>query len=136
MKNDKYNPVAALGNYVLSVIKSINSIEKEMYPVLGAEGSNFFIEVAVGIFESRRILKTIHVEISRELDNIGFEDALIADADTSIELPDESFLIALLGLFQSAMDAKAMVLHPLDNNGNFLPGWNQAVIMVSSNTIS
>jgi len=136
MKNEKYNPVVALGHYVLTVIKSINSIEKEIYPVLGAEGNMFFIEVAVGIFESRRILKTIHVEISRGIDGIGFEDELIVDDDTFIELPNESFLIALLGLFQAAMDAKATILHPLDNNGNYLVGWNQAVITVSSNTPS
>jgi hypothetical protein len=136
MSHKKYNLVEILANCVIDIIKSIDRAEKDTYPVLGAEGNKFFIEIATGIFGDRQILKTIYVEICRDSSGVMLEDALISDNDISIGLPDESLLIALLGLFENAMNAKTMILHPLDDKGNFLPGWNQAVVTVSSNTLS
>lgn len=135
MNQEKYRLMEALTNYVIDVIKLID-IKENIYPVLGVEGNNFFIEIATGILEDRQILKTIYVEISRASNNVKFEEALITDNDISIEVPDESLLIALLGLFENVMSAKTKILHPLDDNGNFLPGWNQAIVTVSSNMLS
>ena len=122
--------VAALGDYVASVMMQISDREARLYPVLGAEGNQFFIEVATGSVESRRILKTIRLEIQRGLDVL--EPPLHAGEESTVTIPNESFLIALLGLFQTAMNANALILHPLNNRGDYLPGWNEAIIALSS----
>jgi hypothetical protein len=44
MSNNKSSGIVNLGNYVVCVVKSINSKEKGIYPDLGTEGNEFFIE--------------------------------------------------------------------------------------------
>lgn len=133
MGSDVSNAVAALRISVLRILDEIGGIRSGAYPVLGAEGTHFFIELAAGPLESRQILKTIHVEIRRKgYDQLAPQNSIcVVGNEIAIILPDESFLIALVGLFQSALKTSASILHPLDSSGNFLPGWNDAVIAVS-----
>ena len=125
--------LADLGGYAANIASAVNH-EKGIYPVFGAEGNEFIIEIAVGPRDRRRILKTIYVEIRRE------QMALPASGDTSNEhmllLPDESLLIALLGLFEYALGANTQILHPLNCAGDFLSGWHQAVIAASAQRLA
>lgn len=132
MHSEQGQPVVALGDFVAGVVSAINSGAAPLYPVLGAEGHDFFIEVAAGPFESRQILKTARVEIREELDHPVLPEVPNTEDEVVIFLPTAAFLVGLLGLFQQALNAGALILHPLDDCGDFLPGWNQAVIAAAS----
>lgn len=132
MSSEKTLAVAALGNHIARVIAAIDTREGGLYPVLGAEGRDFFIEIAVGSLESRRILKTIHIKTQNGLEHPVLPNMLSADDEVSIIIPNASLLIALVGLLQLALKANALILHPLDDRGDFLPGWNDAVMAASS----
>lgn len=136
MQREQVPALVALGGYVASVVSALEYKKMALYPVLGAEGRDFFIDVAAGPFESRQILKTVHVEIRADLDQPVFVDTAGSNDEIFIGLPNAAFLIGLVGLFQRALAAPALVLHPLDDRGDFLTGWDQAVSASSSGNAS
>lgn len=133
MHREQNEPLVALGEFVAEFVSTTRRENVPHYPVLGAEGRDFFIEVATGPFETRQILRTVYVELQDDLERPVLPSLAGTDDDSfSIALPNAAFLIGLVGFFQRALDAHAVILHPLNSNGNFLPKWNQAVIAASS----
>lgn len=131
MTNEKTPPIVALGDYVIKLMSAIAWEGTRPYPVLGAEGNEFFIDIAAGPFESRRILKTIRIEIHENLEQPVLPDLLSRCDELSIFLPDAALLIGLVGLLQQKLNASTQMLHPLDERGDFLPGWTQTITMIS-----
>jgi hypothetical protein len=120
--------LVSLGRIAASVARASNQSGRA-YPVLGAEGDDFFVEIADGEeFMEREILRTIYVTLEEGVTAVDEP----GEGDFSITIPNASYLVALFALLQSALNAsKAKVLHPLDSHGNYLPAWNQAVIAAS-----
>ena len=134
MTSDRANFVVSLGMFASAIAESVGSTTQS-YPVLGAEGNSFFIEIASGSeFKCRKIRKTIHVSF----DDAGAPPLDEADADeVSVRLPDGSYLVALMSLLQKALKTEdAKILHPLNDYGDFLPSWSQAVNAAATGRLS
>lgn len=128
--------IVVLGNYVARIVSATERGKMSLYPVLGAEGRDFFIDLAAGPFGSRQILKTVHIEIRDDLEQPEFLGSPSSDKEIFISLPNAAFLIGLVGLFQRALATQAMFLHPLDDRGDFLTGWDEAIMASSSGNAS
>lgn len=123
--------LADLGGYAAAIASSLDH-EDRPYPVLGAEGSEFAIEIAVGPRDSRRILKTIYVDIRQDQITLPTDDT---NRESMFVLPEASWLIAFLRLLEYALGANTQILHPLSQYGDFLPGWHQAVTSASARNL-
>jgi len=120
--------LSSLGELVVRVTNNHRGID--VYPVLGAEGNVFFIEISSGVMESRIIHTTIYINFdftagSESLNKLAVSPEII------INLPDASYLVAMLSLFRGALGNEARILHPLDTHGNYLVGWLQPPTVVS-----
>lgn len=133
MNIDRSEFLVSLGKFAAAVTKDVGPNNSRCYPVLGAEGGDFFIEISSGPdFMHRRICKTIYASFDAST-NLGKADA----EEVMVTLPDASYLVALLSLLQKALNTTdTKILHPLDHCGNYLPTWNQAVIAASPGTSS
>lgn len=131
MNNYRSAQLISLGSFAGAIAKAIGQSAGNGYPVLGAEGSCFFVEIATGPRLQRTILKTIHIGFGTSALPTDMSDA----DDILVDLPDASYLVALLSLLQSALCSEAMVLHPLDEQGNFHKDWRQAVTAASPDVL-
>lgn len=128
--------LADLAFNVKRIASGFNMLDNIYYPVLGAEGETIFIEIATGDFKTRRIEKTIYIEINKAENTSTSKHSLHAPNELTVKLPNESFFVAFIGLLQHALNSNLLVLHPLNENGNFLPGWTEAFAFISSGKIS
>lgn len=136
MNQGKMSSIEMLSQYVIFIRRTLETKNEITYPVLGAHGAEFFVEIASGPILSREILLTILVEFDEI--HLNFEDSLKAIANKSeifIKLPDYAHLIALLGLIEGAFNGKTSVLHPLDCSGNYCSGWGSAINSVSERLV-
>lgn len=124
MQNDEEVGLAILGQIASSFAKDFQSCNA--YPVLGAEGAEFFVDVCSGPMVDRLIHRTIHVSFEDSQVG-GYFNTITENAEETIRLPNASHLIAFLFLLSAALRAEMKVLHPLDFNGNYLPGWHEAI---------
>lgn len=132
MHPEKVNTIEMLSQYVAFIRTVMGTENGNIYPVLGAHGTEFFIELASGTLLKREILMTILVTFGNiELDFEGSQKAFTSKTEIYLQLPDSAHLIALLGLLEKAFNGKTTILHPLDSQGNYYPGWSQAAISVS-----
>jgi len=119
----------------LRMLLARNQNAQSPYPVLGAIGGDFFLEISSGTLRDRRILTTIYVTMGREfalasLQPDGWHEEGIRD-EIHIGLPDASHVIALAGLMEKSLGAGSFILHPLTCRGDFLDGWDDAVAIVT-----
>jgi hypothetical protein len=122
-----------LSQYVNFIKESIQPQKEGIYPVLGAHGSEFFIELATGAQITRDILLNVIIEFGEiHLDYDACKKALAKRADVFMNIPDYAHMIALLGLLEKAFGENTTILHPLDCTGDNLPGWEQAILNVTS----
>lgn len=120
--------LSSLGELVVRVIN--NHRDSGAYPVLGAEGDQFFVEISSGAMESRIIHNTLYINFEF-IAGSGNTDGLAVSPEMNINLPDASYLVALLSLLSAALGNEAKILHPLDPLGNYLVGWQQTLTTVS-----
>ncbi|HEY0842080.1 hypothetical protein [Methylotenera sp.] len=128
-----FTAVELLNRYVSFIKKEIKTHSVNIYPILGAHGPEFFIELSSGDLISRDILLTIAIKFGET--NMDYELAKQAIANHSeiyVGVLNYAYLIAFLGLLEKSFKGDTKILHPLNNTGDFLPGWNQAIAMVSS----
>lgn len=126
------NTIEILSQYVAFVRSIMGTENRGTYPVLGAYGPEFFIELASGPLLSREILMTFLVEFDDiELDFEDSQKAISNKTEIYLKLPDSAHLIALLGLLEKAFNSKTTILHPLDSRGNYFSGWSQAASSAS-----
>lgn len=124
--------VETLSQYVTFIKELMQSQESGIYPVLGAHGSEFFIELATGAKSTRDILLNIVIEFGEiHLDFDTCQKAIANRSDVFMNIPDSAHLIALLGLLEKAFKDTTKILHPLNSTGNYLPAWDQAISNVS-----
>lgn len=118
-----------LGHFAADIAKALCPRVANVFPVLGAEGDNFFIQICEGDdFVGRKVHKIIHVGLDVHDYIIGAADGI----EVSITLPDASCLIALMSLLQQALNTQHIrIHHPLDDYGDFLPYWDIALTAAS-----
>lgn len=97
------------------------------YPVLGAEGPEFFVDICTGPMPSRSILNTLHIEFSLEVPETPWKAPEYLTKALTIRLPDPSFMVALLALLGGALGNGLEVMHPLDACGNYFDGCAECV---------
>ncbi|MDX9987381.1 MULTISPECIES: hypothetical protein [Thiothrix] len=137
--------LTALGQAVSSIADEFRP--QGAYPVLGAEGSEFFVEIASGPMPTRTTHWTIYIAfgdtISHDssIDDGGFVFTRIqyppcfgseiilrlSDTEAFVRLPDGAWLVALLVLLRVALGKGVEATHPLDGHGDVLLGWDQAL---------
>lgn len=122
-----------LAAFVVELRHRIAQVPQEPYPVLGAEGDAFIIEIASGPLREREILSNFIIEIkgdrSHSLPNLGEREDI---REFMIVLPDFAHVIALVGLFERALRSRTVILHPLTSSGDFLPGWDEASELIAA----
>lgn len=97
------------------------------YPVLGAEGSEFFVDICTGQMPSRSILNTLHIEFSHDDTETSWSASEPLPKALTVCLPDPSFMVALLALLGAALGNGLEVMHPLDACGNYFDGWAECI---------
>jgi hypothetical protein len=120
--------LSSLGKFVADLVGSLQPTDEAPYPILGAEGSTIVIVVAAGPIETHWILKDIHIELDRNRHDLSVDFTSSTGTELRITVQDGAAVIALLGLLQRALDAKTAILHPLDGNGDYLKGWEEACL--------
>ena len=136
MDGGKGDDLADMARFVSALRKLVTEdpTVRNPYPVLGAAGFDFFLEIADGAFRDRRIITTIHITLGNKYtDNIP-PISIWADGipeEIQIGLPDASQVIALAGLLEKSLGAGTAMLHPLTRFGDFLEGWADAVAAVT-----
>lgn len=121
--------LVSLGQFAAAVAKTLDHDQNNVFPVLGAEGDNFYIQICSGEdFVGRKVLKIIHVEFDPLEANIGSAEPI----EVMVTLPDASHLVALLSLLQIALSTKrVMIHHPLDGYGDHLLMWDRSMLAAS-----
>jgi hypothetical protein len=100
------------------------------YPVMGAEGKYFFVDICAGPMSDRVTHKIIHLHfepIEEPDDEFSFQDF-----ESIIQVSKASDVIAFVFLLSTALGAETKILHPLAENGDFFPAWEDAVAIVHS----
>ena len=121
------NNLVQIGKFVSNVVQSTERGSKICYPVLGSSGDLFLIEIASGEMKSRTILRSVYVELKgNQKDSIVIQSDLTG-SEITISVIDASQLVALLGLFETALRQNTRPLHPLDTNGNYFKDWCHAL---------
>lgn len=94
------------------------------YPVIGAEGDDWFIEISQGELMSRKILATLFV-------NVGEGTALpqVGSGVTEYHLavPQAAHVLGFIGLLEKALGTRSAILHPLTMSGDYFPDWQPAL---------
>ena len=129
MSFDHANLLVSLGQFAAAVAKTSSLNENNFFPVLGAEGDNFYIQICEGTdFIGRKVHKIIHVDIDASNFRHGSPDGI----EITVALPDAAHLIALVSLLQQALNASQIKIHhPLDDYGDHLPYWELALMAAS-----
>lgn len=123
------NPLVSLGQFAAAVAGSARLHKGEFFPVLGAEGDSFYVQICEGMnFIGRKVHKIIHVDI----DASNFRHGSPDEIEITVVLPDAAHLIALVSLLQQALNASHVKFHlPLDDYGDHLPCWELALMAAS-----
>lgn len=129
MSFDNTNPLVSLGQFAAAVAGSARLHKGEFFPVLGAEGDSFYVQICVGMnFIGRKVHKIIHIDIDASNFRHGSPDGI----EITVVLPDAAHLIALVSLLQQALNASQFKFHlPLDDYGDHLPYWELALMAAS-----
>lgn len=120
-------------NVLFNIAKIVQQMKKELvannedvYLVIGSDGDLFSVEICSGEFDSRKIIKMMHI-------NIKPNAKQPYELKDIIQLTTASEWNAFIKLLSIAVQAsKVEICHPLDRNGNFLTDWNAALDMVST----
>lgn len=75
---------------LVSALEAINP-DVPRYPVLGAEGPEFFVDICTGLMHSRSILNTLHIEFSPEVPGTSWMSSEYLPKALTIRLPDVEF---------------------------------------------
>lgn len=130
MSYDHASLLVSLGQFAAAVAGSARLHKGEFFPVLGAEGDNFYVQICEGMnFIGRKVHKIIHIDIDASNFRHGSPDGI----EITVALPDAAHLIALVSLLQQALNASQVKFHhPLDDYGDNLPYWELALMAASS----
>lgn len=130
---NNYNDTQSTNNerdtltFIQSFLENIHSSlhRYDCYPVFGAIGNTFIIEFSKGAFESRNIIKTLYIDIKHNLDtDIYMENNTYTSEELIIYFKYEYILITTLYIIRILFKHQIYILHPLNNNGNYLNGWD------------
>jgi hypothetical protein len=121
--------IMTLAQFIKIIIVPLIETYQDAYPVLGAEGDTFFVEVAEGPMASRELLTTIYLEFGT-VHSLPELDPESKSKEVWITITDASMVIATIQLVQAGLGKPAILLHPLDGNGDFLKGWSEAVTLL------
>jgi hypothetical protein len=125
-KDDERNSICIIQTLVNSVHDSLN--KDDCYPVFGAIGNTFMVEIAQGPIERRNILKTFYIDIKHNLQTeILIENKTYADEEILISIKHEYLLIAMLYITKSIFEQSPYILHPLNARGNYPYGWEYGI---------
>ncbi len=129
MSFDNANPLVALGQFAAAVARNTQRHKGKLFPVLGAEGDNFYIQICEGMnFIGRKVHRIIHVDT----DANNFRHGAPEGIEITVTVPDAAHVIALVSLLQQAMNAcQIRIHHPLDDYGDHLPYWELALMAAS-----
>lgn len=129
MSFDNANPLVSLGQFAAAVAGSARLHKGEFFPVLGAEGESYYVQICEGTnFIGRKVHKTIHVDFDASNFRHGSPDGI----EITVALPDAAHLIALVLFLQQALNASQVKIHhPLDDYGDHLPHWELALMAAS-----
>ncbi len=100
------------------------------YLVLGAMGDQFLVEIAKGEMTEREIFTTILVTICPEKP-FRVAKPLAALSEVHVQLIDFSYFIGLLNLLETLLSTTTKILHPLNNQGDFIHGWSSTKSFIS-----
>lgn len=123
---DPVDVLVPLGHFAATVAKTLGARKDKCFPVLGAEGDNFYIQICEGTdFIGRKVHKIIHVGLGAHDFQIGPADGI----EIMATLHDAAHLIALVSLLQQALNSPHIrIHHPLDDYGDLLPYWDRALM--------
>ncbi|MDE2429668.1 MAG: hypothetical protein KGM99_13165 [Burkholderiales bacterium] len=142
--NPPDSQMAFLADYAYRVAASIMAGRKkaggQIYVMYGADGSSPNIEISAGNHPQEKILKLINIEIGhgayyREPEYSmevfkRFEDLFeVTDCtkrETSLILPDQAHLLALLNFMEITLETPVTLLDPFTAHGNALPAYYDA----------
>lgn len=94
------------------------------YPVIGAEGDDWFIEISQGELMSRKILATLFVSVGEALE---VPSAIGGGQDYRLIVPQAAHVIGFIGLLEKALGTRSAILHPLTTSGDYFADWQPAL---------
>ena len=100
------------------------------YLVLGAMGDQFLVEIAKGEMPERDVFTTILVTICPEKP-LRVAAPLAAWSEVHVQLIDFSYFIGFLNLLETLLNTTTKILHPLNNQGDFIHGWSNTKAFIS-----
>lgn len=129
-----------LGQKMITLVEYVTALRRHefcrgdgCYPVLGSNGDEFVLEIAEGSFSDRVIKRSIYVSLECSEPAIVSVQRL-GEFEDAVRLPDAAHLIALLGMLERTFRREVKVLHPLDQRGDYMPGWSQALCAIAAET--
>lgn len=126
-----YSNNSLLSTLARAVVKVAEQCNSESYLVFGAEGKDFIIEICTGEMSHRFVQKTIYIAVGC-INYYEVRDNLLYGAEVLLNLPDACHLIGLIRLLEVALKTKTYILHPLDDNGNFLADWENSMELITA----
>ncbi len=126
MKDLGQNVLFNIAKIVQQMKKELVANNEDVYLVIGSDGDLFSVEICSGEFDSRKIIKLIHINIKPKAEQPY-------ELKDIIQLATASEWNAFIKLLSIAVQAsKVEICHPIDGNGEFLTDWDSAVEMVST----
>ena len=125
-KEDERNSICTIQAHVSEAHKSLN--KEGCYPVFGAIGNTFILEIVQEAVEKRNILKTFYIDIKHDLQTeMLIKGNPYADEEILISMKHEYLLIAMLYLMKATFGTPPYILHPLNDRGDYLYGWGYGI---------
>lgn len=125
-KEDEYLNISIIKELVSDAHSSLN--KEDCYPVFGAIGNTFIVEIAQDSVEKRNILKTFYIDIKHDLQTeILIKGNPYTDEEILISMKHEYLLIAMLCLMKASFGTPPYILHPLNDRGDYLYGWEYGI---------
>lgn len=125
-KKDKCLSISIIQELVSDTHSSLN--KEDCYLVFGAIGNTFIVEIAQCSVEKRNILKTFYIDIKHDLQTeILIKGNPYTDEEILINMKHEYLLIAMLYLMKATFGTPPYILHPLNDRGDYLYGWEYGI---------
>lgn len=116
------NNIEALKDFVDQVSGNLGQKIQSSCPVFGSEGNSFFIDITDSTPTSKTIFKTIHLSIKNQDLSLEYQTPSIDHVELYVDIPDYSFIIATIKLFEKACSSNTRICLPLDSYGNVIHG--------------